>query len=92
MSEPKLNNHIIGHARTIQTAVLVCEYLRKALAQPHSSVHPDTISYWMQEPSADNGFWSADIVIRTAELDLKTSNRFVNTCRAFVAGRGEIWV
>lgn len=87
-------NHIVGSTRTIQTAVLVCAYLKDRLAEPHSDVHPDRIRYRMQTPSADNGFWSADIIVETGDavdFDLETSNRFVDTCRAFVVGRGEIW-
>jgi len=87
--------HKIGSARTIQTAVLVCEYLRRVCANPQSSIHGDCIRYRFTEPSSTNGFWSADILVDvygaySKEQDDALSN-MVTVCRAFVAGRGEIW-
>lgn len=86
-----MTRNIIGSTRTIQSAVLVCEYLKKRLAKPHSDVHPDFISYSFKTPTEENGFWMADIIVTMNNMDLKTSNNFVDICRAFVAGRGEIW-
>lgn len=86
-------NNIIGAARTIQTAVLVVEYLKDHLADPHTHIRRDQIVYRFKEPTSQNGFWSADIIVETHndELDLEDSALFVNICRAFVAGRGEVW-
>lgn len=83
--------HKIGGTRTTRTAVLVCEYLRDKCAQPHSEVHPDSIRYHFIDPTPQNGFWSADIIIEHHALTEKTSHEFVTVCRAFVAGAGEIW-
>ncbi len=82
--------HKIGGARTIQTAVLVCEYLRSRLI---GKIHPDCIHYAFHEPTAANGNWSADIIVDATETDmtLEVSHEFCETCRAFVAGRGEVW-
>lgn len=89
--EKKPTNHIIGHARTIQTAVLACEYLR-ARHRSTRGIHPDMISYRFKEPTEQNGFWSADImVVMYSELPLDMAGRLVDECRAFIAGRGEIW-
>jgi hypothetical protein len=88
----QLVRHKIGSARTIQTAVLVCEYLRCALGQPQSEVHPDQIRYHFYDPTDENGFWTADIIVEANQLSLEDSHRFVDICRAFVAGRGEIWI
>jgi len=94
MSEDiKVSNHIIGHARTVRTAVLVVEYLSKSLGKPHSSVHPDRIKYRFTECSDRNGFWQSDIIVEMPfNWSLEESSRFVQMCRAFVAGAGEIWI
>jgi hypothetical protein len=95
--EPKVESpipnvsHIIGCARTIQTAVLVVAYLQARLGQPQTSVQRDRISYRFKEPTAENGWWVADIIVKYEPLSLKESSQFVDLCRAFVAGRGEIW-
>lgn len=92
-TEPRQVRHLIGSTRTIQTAVLVCEYLRKRCAL-ECKINPDSISYVFKDPTPDNGWWSADIVVTTYSFDspsLDASHILVNTCRAFVAGRGEIW-
>lgn len=83
--------HKIGGARTIQTTILVCQYLRDKLASPHSEVHPDMIRYHFTEPTQGNGFWTSDIIVEHANLTNKTASEFVSVCRAFVAGAGEIW-
>lgn len=91
-NEPKEVNHIIGCARTIQTAVLVVEYLRTRSIS--CGIHGDMIRYAFKEPTAQNGNWSADIIVKTHSIsipDLKQSHELVEICRAFVAGRGEIW-
>ena len=92
----KLVRHKIGCTRTIETAILVCEYLRATCASPHSIVHPDRIRYHFTDPTPQNGWWSADIIVDTYEPNemLKMDNALtmmVRICRAFVAGRGEIW-
>lgn len=92
----QVTRHKIGCARTIQTAILVCEYLRATCASPLSSIHGDRIRYWFTDPTPSNGFWSADIIVETysgedaLKVD-KTLSEMVTVCRAFVAGRGEIW-
>lgn len=87
--------HKIGGTRTIQTAVLVCEYLRRTCCNPLSSIKPDWVRYSFHDPSPDNGFWSADILVDVyGEYDPekdKATTHMVVVCRAFVAGRGEIW-
>jgi hypothetical protein len=84
--------HKIGCSRTIRTAVAVCEYLKSKCCRPYSSVPPDCVRYVFTEPSAANGFWSADIIVEAPiAWDLQESNQFVDVCRAFVAGAGEIW-
>jgi hypothetical protein len=91
MSELPLR-HKIGSARTIRTAVLVCEFLRSHCCFPHSSVHCDRVKYVFEDPTPENGFWSADIIVEApVNWDSKESARFVEVCRAFVAGAGEIW-
>lgn len=89
-------NHIIGHTRTIRTAVLVVEYLRTRKADPHSLVHKDSIRYRFKDPTKENGFWSADIFVVTFndkyDSNLEAAiNSMIEPCRAFVAGAGEIW-
>lgn len=84
-------NHVIGHARTIATTLLAVEYLR---AHMWKDIHGDQISFRFKDPTAQNGFWSSDIIVVTYSIaipDLETSNKMVSMCRAFVAGRGEIW-
>lgn len=93
--QPKTINHIIGSARTIQTAVLVVEYLKAGCAHPHSNIQPAQIKYRFKDPTPSNGWWSAEIIVETYAIDglsLDDSSKFVSICRAFVAGRGEIWV
>lgn len=90
MSEAKRVRNIIGAARTIRTAVLVCEYLKDKCCSPHSSVPRDLVIYEFKAPCPENGFWSATILI-DGNLEYAESTRFVETCRAFVAGSGEIW-
>lgn len=86
---PKLVFNKIGGARTIQTAVLVVEYLRHR--RMSNAVHPDSIIYRFREPGADNGYWGADIGIQMhGNLSLEDSSRYAEVCRAFVAGRGEL--
>lgn len=82
--------HIVGATRTIRTAVLVCEYLRDKCCAPHSTVPRDLIKYEFERPCTENGYWSAKILI-DGNLEYAESARFVETCRAFVAGAGEIW-
>lgn len=83
--------HKIGCTRTIQSAVLVVEYL--ALRIPE--FHRDRFSYFFTEPTQRNGWWSADICITTygdegSRLDKRILDA-VEICRAFIAGRGEVW-
>lgn len=88
--------HKIGCTRTIKSAILVCEYLRSVCATPHSCIHGDRIRYYFTDPTPRNGFWSADIIVETfsnesgPEVQLVLSE-MVKVCRAYVAGRGEIW-
>lgn len=97
MSKPgeqtgKPTRHKIGSARTIQTAVLVVAYL--------SSGHPrfgdGRTRYIFTDPTSGNGWWSADIIVDTwGEYDPtldKELSQMVHECRAFAAGRGEIWI
>lgn len=66
--------------------------LRQRHAAPHGSIHPSTIEYRFKEPTAANGNWSADIMVVAYDYpDDKDMTRIVDACRAFVAGRGEIW-
>ena len=83
--------HKIGGTRTIQTAVLVCEFLLERFSEfPRGTVH-----YHFLDPTPQNGFWSADIIVDLyGAYDAKKDKRLsemVEVCRAFVAGRGEIW-
>lgn len=92
----KPTNSIIGHARTIKTAILCCEYIRARCCHPHSKIHPDWVKYTFTNPTVDNGYWCSDIIVQTygdggAGLSLADSSIFVAACRAFVAGAGEIW-
>jgi hypothetical protein len=84
-------NHIVGSTRTIQTAVLVVEYLSGRT----SALHRDRFSYRFKDPTEQNGWWSADILVTTygdesLKFDAEIS-KLVELCRAFVAGRGEVW-
>lgn len=82
--------NIIGHARTIKTAVAVVEFLRSRKLSPCYA--PDQIQYRFKEPNASNGFWSSDIVVQTqGHLPLDVSSHLCDLCRAFVAGAGEVW-
>jgi len=84
--------HKIGCTRTVETAILVVAYLGDALGKPHSSIHKDRIRYVFTEASDRNGFWLADIVVEAPiDWNLEESSKFVNCCRAFVAGAGEVW-
>jgi hypothetical protein len=90
MSEPKKISHIIGNARTIQPAVLVCEYLRKRVIT--KAFPKEAIVYRFRQPTAENGYWSAYIVVEDAgDLPPEVISELCETCRAFVAGRGEVW-
>ncbi len=82
-------NNIIGSARTLRTAVMVCEYLKKRFP----AIPEGTIKYRFTNSTSDNGWWSADIIVETFknDLDFKLSGEMVEVCRAFVAGAGEIW-
>lgn len=87
--EAPLVNHIIGSARTIQTAVLVVAYLQKRI--PHGcKVHPDQIRYRFQDPTPENGWWSAEIMVVNHSFGFE-ADVLIGLCRAFVAGRGETW-
>ncbi len=93
MSDPVKHRHIIGCCRSIPTAVLVCEYLRERCAI-RCKINPDSIAYVFKEPTEANGWWLADIVVNSYSLDvpnLESSGILVDACRAFVAGRGEVW-
>lgn len=85
-----MTRHKIGSARTIQTAVLVCEYLKKACAL-QCKITPDSIRYVFEDPTPENGWWSADIIVTASDLSEDATHLLVAICRAFVAGRGEIW-
>lgn len=99
MNDPDVKKcfHIVGSARTIGTAVLVVEYLRAKLADPQTTIRQDQISYRFKNPTETNGYWSADIGITTFNeieaysLPFELGTKFVDACRAFVAGRGEGW-
>lgn len=72
---------------------MVVEYLGAALGKPHTSIHPDRIRYQFTQPTEHNGFWLADIIVDAPYAwDEQESAKFVNYCRAFVAGAGEIWI
>lgn len=86
----QLVRHKVGCARTIRTAVLVTEYLRAHCCHPHSKVPRDAVSYSFTDASQANGHWSADIIV-AAPYSFDRASQFVDTCRAFVAGAGEIW-
>lgn len=93
MSDTKLYRHKIGSTRTIQTAVLACEYLKKQCST-ECKIHAGSITYVFIDPTPENGWWSADIIVTSNSPDvpgLKESSILVDTLRAFVAGRGEVW-
>lgn len=79
---------IVGHTRTIHTAVLVVEYLRDSLAGM-LRVDRGRFRYRVYDTPKDG--WVAEIRV-VGRLGLRESHEIVETCRAFVAGRGEIWV
>lgn len=84
---PKKLVHKIGSTRSIQSAVLVCEYLRERV-----QFSREAISYHFTDPTDRNGWWSADILVATyGKYDDAEVSKAVEICRAFVAGRGEIW-
>lgn len=95
MENPIEINHIIGHARTVKTTVMVCEYLKLTL--DFKIVHSSCVRYRFTDPQPSNGFWSSDILIVTYKDDgynkerEEEIDRAVKICRAFVAGAGEIW-
>jgi hypothetical protein len=78
--------HKIGAARTIETAVLCVAYL-----QEHFFPIKHRIEYTFTDPTPQNGYWSSDIIVEAYEMSEKESREYVQVCRAFVAGRGEIW-
>lgn len=82
--EEQVIRHKIGATRTVQTAVLVCAYLRERLRESN-------ISFYATNASDQNGFWVTDIIVTNHALSLEKSSELVEACRAFVAGRGEIW-
>jgi hypothetical protein len=83
--------HIIGTARTIQTAVLAVAYLRERIPW-NVTIDPGQIRYRFTDPTPKNGWWSAEILIETGSLTLDpAADALIDICRAFVAGRGEIW-
>jgi len=87
MAEPI--NHVIGHARTIRTAIMCVEYLR---ARHFTNLHADMFTFRFTDPTPANGFWSGEIIVRCyRELDIAESHELVEVCRAFVAGAGEVW-
>lgn len=83
--------HLIGCTRTIKTAVLVCEYLSQRCVG--TSIGRESIHYVFKDPTPNNGYWSADIIVDSYNpaIDYKTISNMVEVCRAFVAGAGEIW-
>lgn len=88
--EKPIRRHIVGCTRTIRTAVLVVEYLRRRNIS--QAIPGDAYGFIFKDPTPENGWWSADIIVTLyGDLDLETSSRLVDLCRAFVAGSGEIW-
>lgn len=87
MSDPQKIVHKIGCTRSIQSAVLVCEYLSGRVR-----FNREAITYAFTDPTDRNGWWSADILVTTwGECDARELTKAIEICRAFVAGRGEIW-
>lgn len=88
----KPTRHKVGCTRTIRTAVMVCEYLRERCCKG-TALNPTAVHYVFTNPSPDNGFWSADIIVDSWDSvrDQPTLTKCVEVCRAFVAGAGEIW-
>lgn len=84
-----MKRSIIGYTRKIQTAILVCEFLRDKFCQPHSIVARDLVKYEIAvaEPPNKNGQW----IYVDGDLDQQLTTRFVEICCAFVAGAGEVW-
>lgn len=82
--------NIVGCTRTLRTAVTVCRYLQDTCCAPHSKVPRDLVKYEFKDPTPENGYWSATILI-DGEMEYADATLFVQTCRAFVAGAGEIW-
>ncbi len=79
-------NHIIGCTRTIQTAVLVVAYLKTRWPNIKGR-----FEYRVKDPTPSNGYWSSDILVVKYGLGLEHESEIIGACRAFVAGRGEIW-
>jgi hypothetical protein len=80
--------YLIGHTRTIQTAVLVVAYLQ----QRFFGIPLGQIKYRFIDPTSFNGWCSAEIILESELYDYNLDNlKLVSICRAFVAGRGEIW-
>ena len=82
--------HIIGHARTIPTAVLLTAYLK----QRYLGLRGE-FKYEFTRPEPENGWWSATILFVPAVEPSKFMDNQIHDmvveCRAFAAGRGEIW-
>jgi hypothetical protein len=73
---------------------MVVAYLEKA----HPKFNDGRTRYHFHNPAEveKNGWWLADIIVNVwgpydAKVDAEISE-MVRECRAFVAGRGEIWV
>jgi len=87
-------HHIIGHARTIKTTLLCVEYLRQRHGYPQSDLRGDLINFRFYDPTGGNGYWSSDIfvdVYEGQEFGEELCSAMINSCRAFVAGAGEVW-
>ena len=99
-NEPRVCHNIIGCAKYEQSAMLCVMYLQKRHSHPHSKVPPETVKYRLESrPPGDNSYydamWPWTIYVDTQEGeiggDYQTTTLFVDICRAFMAGRGELW-
>ena len=83
-----INISKIGCTRTVQTAVLVCAYLRAR----HAWLPSDAIYYHFTEATDKNGHWLADILVKEyPAIKAIEITDLIHECRAFAAGRGEVW-
>ena len=85
MTDAPILRHKIGCTRTLETAVLCIAYLRERRIGNHN------IRFVCTQPTDANGYWSTDIIVDAQEMTDRQSHEYVETCRAFIAGRGEVW-
>lgn len=87
MSQPF--HHIIGSAAQRQSAILVVEYLRDRLANPHSRYEREQIIYLTSRKMGSNDILSYEICVDDPQIGLDREEAFVDICRAFLVGCGD---